>query len=167
MNPALAFGERISSLILRDAALLLLEPAKANNPHRLDTKATIWRPRAIEHANLVKQQLRFAKSNTQTLSKETKTAPVPEKAPVFRLADLPLEIRDMVFTYAFTRSSGKKPKLLWALKDNKKLHTAAYKIYCRVNNFSISLKYSDKKRGVEAMGDEYLKLVRNLTIVVP
>lgn len=219
MNPALAFGERVSSFIFRDAALLNLTPStdlslqstvlvrpprsiealsnvkpekKKTDKDKLIRKHTSltlkstnnektreWSSRAISHAKLV--QLQLSKSWTEIgpskaqsevsknhIKKPAKNAIQRAYVEPFRLSDLPPEVLELIFTYEFQRTSGGFPKLLRATEGCKALYLTAKAVYCRVNNFSIVLKNDNfNSKSIGALEENFKKLIKNITIVVP
>ncbi len=96
--------------------------------------------------------------------KSNKAAQGP--APTFRFTDLPPELRDLVSEMVFEECSGKKPKLLFAMKGNKKLYAAAKKVWLRTNNFTFTFQESALNRLREGLNGEEIELIRAATIVV-
>lgn len=52
----------------------------------------------------------------------------------------------MILRIVFTLSSGRKPKMLWAMKGNKELYGEAKEVWCRVNEFGFTFKESSLNR---------------------
>ena len=188
-NPALSFGFRISKFMLRDAAKHKLPPPPFPSSFHVLTslcrhRTSQIKPRAFEDAKLVKAQSAFheAKEKRRALKtkrrsrkqKKIKEAKKEKDLGSFRFPDLPQEIIDMVFEHAFTISSGRKPKLLWALKGNK-LFDSAQVVWLRTNMFNVCLMRNMVKGGVPKVGKEgvqpmalmNLPKIRRLRIVVP
>ncbi len=188
-NPALSFGFRVSELILRDAAERTLPPPPFPSSFHVPTsvfskQALPVKPQGVDDAKLVKAQSAFqeAKERRRALKAERRSRKnkgnkeqEKEKELVpFRLPNLPQEIIYIIFEHAFTLSSGRKPKLLWALKGNK-LFDGAQEVWLRTNMFNMCLTRDMVKGGVRRVGKDWFQLmaetnlpkIRKLTIFVP
>lgn len=84
----------------------------------------------------------------------------------FKFTQLPAELRIIIEQLVFTESSGKKPKMLWAMKGNKTLYAEAKGVWCKVNEFGFTYHGSDLNKIRQEMESSEKKLVRRALVTV-
>jgi hypothetical protein len=162
----LIFGHRVSELILRDTAMLQSSSTYSSvqdpNPIALHPIA-LQKERVIKQAQIVKEQMKKLPPPSPILPNKAKK---PMGAKPFEFQKLPPEIRDMIYTYAFSNSSGKKPTLLFALKNKELLYKAARKIYFQINEFRGTVKQTVTETFFDRIEKEQLETMRNVKLVI-
>jgi hypothetical protein len=169
MKPALIFGLRVSTLISRDKIMRQRKPETVSEDEAPDS-TIVQRKRALDHAKLVTEQL-DQRSSKRICLKHPRNIP-DDEAETFKFTELPSEIRDMIYTFYFTNSSGEKPILMWAFKiKNVKIkgdfYSAAEKVYYTVNNLSFSIKECVRNSILGNMDDFHVGMIRKMTIDIP
>jgi hypothetical protein len=169
MKPALIFGLQVSTLISRDKIMRQRKPETISEDEAPDS-TIVQRKRALDHAKLVTEQL-DQRSSKRICVKRPRNIP-DDEAEIFRFTELPSEIRDMIYTFYFTNSSGEKPSLMWAFKiKNMKIkgdfYNAAEKIYYTVNNWSFSIKECVRNSILGNVDDFHVGMIRKMTIDIP
>jgi hypothetical protein len=162
-GPALTLGLRVSEFILRDKAMLQSSSHLTYPSREEPNPAALQRQRVIKQAQIVKEQMRKILLSSPILPNQTKKQ---MGAKPFEFQKLPPEIRDMIYAYAFTNSSGKKPTLLFALKHRELLYKAARKIYFQINEFRFTVKQTVTESFLDKMEMEEVKSMRNVKLVV-
>jgi hypothetical protein len=160
---ALTLGLRVSELILRDRAMLQSSSDLTYSSREEPNPAALQRQRVIKQAQIVKEQMRKILLSSPILPNQTKKQMGVKP---FEFQKLPPEIRDMIYAYAFTNSSGKKPTLLFALKNKELLYKAARKIYFQINEFRFSVKQTVTESFLDKMEMEEVKAMRNVKLVI-
>jgi hypothetical protein len=167
VNPSLVFGLQVPNLILRDTAMLQAESlSELESPD-----STIFqRKRALQHAKIVTEQM-DERSNKRCHLNEKQKSP-REKAETFRFTDLPSEIRDMIYWFYFTSSSGEKPRLMWAFMINGRkvrgnFYSAAEMVYYTVNNWTFNIKECRRNSILGNMDQYHVEMLRKMTIEIP
>jgi hypothetical protein len=156
---SLTLGLRVSELMLRDRAMLQSSSDLTYSSREEPNPAALQRQRVIKQAQTVKEQMRKILPSSPILQKQMEAKP-------FEFQKLPLEIRDMIYAYAFANSSGKKPALLFALKNKQLLYKAARKIYFQINEFRFTVKQTVTESFLDKMETEEVKSMRNVKLVI-
>lgn len=172
MNPALVFGLQVSTLISRDRAMLQRKYTPALEAESPDS-TMVQRKRALEHAKLVTEQMGQIGQRSikrRCINRTGKRS--DEEVEIFRFTDLPSEIRDMIYTFYFTNSSGEKPSLMWAFKINGvkikgDFYNSAEKVYYTVNNWTFNIRDCLKNSILGNMDQFHVEMIRKMTIEIP
>ncbi|KAE9363628.1 hypothetical protein N431DRAFT_422530 [Stipitochalara longipes BDJ] len=169
MNPALVFGLQVSTLISLDRMMLQRKPASTSEDESPDS-IIVQRKRARDHARLVMKQLGQRSEKLHCVKRPRNV--LGDELEIFRFTELPPEIRDIIYTFYFTNSSGEKPSLMWAFKINKvkikgDFYDSAEKIYYTVNNWSFNVRDCTKNSILGNMDDFHVGMIRKMTIEIP
>jgi hypothetical protein len=160
---SLTLGLRVSELILRDRAMLQSSSDLTYSSGKEPNPAALQRKRVIKQAQIVKEQMGKILPSSPILPNQ---AEKQMGAKPFEFQKLPPEIRDMIYAYAFANSSGKKPTLLFALKNKELLYKAARKIYFQINEFRFTVKQTVTESFLDKMETEEVKSMRNVKLVI-
>lgn len=162
------FGLRITELKRRDATM---QETKALSHLPSENTYTLSRSRLLEQA--VKRQRGErelqACGEVRPMRKRRKTKHQAE-ASIFRFADLPTELRDLICKHVFLQKNGEEtrspvPHLLTALKIDKKLYAPAKKVYCLENEFRWTKRVGWTNNGfMKTLGPAEQSLIRKVRI---
>ncbi|KAG4439015.1 hypothetical protein IFR05_005531 [Cadophora sp. M221] len=190
VKPSISYGLQVSDLILRDTINLhsLAPPQTNSNEHAAREKMAKLAKLVLSQADHPGRQLHTVdKTPSSSLNSKTKpikltSTPTPSQAQAlapasksktrynahnkFKFSKLPTELRVMIEEYVFTASSGKKPRMLWAMKGNRELYPEAKEVWCKVNEFGLTYHESALNRIREGMDGAEREMVRRAGVVV-
>lgn len=121
--------------------------------------------RLSKHAAIVKMQSKKVKDANKELQKQRALAEKAKRNKPFRFGDLPPELRDMIYRLVFGTNEGRKPRLLWAMKEYSTMYVGARKAWCETSVFKFSLLES-KVNTREGLQKEEMELLRHARILV-
>ncbi|PVH85954.1 hypothetical protein DL98DRAFT_603648 [Cadophora sp. DSE1049] len=175
-KPSISFGLKVSDLILRDTIQLQAPTFTPVDDNALPGREKMARlgKLVLSQAGLPQRQLHTLDETPTTKPKHVKkTAPKSPMFPTtynagntFKFTKVPAELRIMIEQLVFTESSGKKPKMLWAMKGNKDLYAEAKEVWCKVNEFGFTYHESALNKIRQEMEGAERKLVKRALVTV-